>query len=97
MADNIVVVYAHHQPDLAIVRERMAGQPELLHRDQIWTLGPATVFRDGERIDGYWMRWEEDHPLTFWRDEAGTEPIPLKPGTTWFQVVPIDFTGVSAE
>jgi len=64
---------------------------------QIWTLGPATLIRDGQRLDGYWMRWEEDSMLTFWADEDAAQPLALKPGNTWFQVVPLDFEGVTFE
>jgi hypothetical protein len=94
-AANVVLIYAHHQPDLSIVESEWRGSMSFSIEIQIWTLGPATLIRDGQRVDGYWMRWEEDDMLTFWADEDGTEPLALKPGNTWFQVVPLDFTGVT--
>ena len=96
-AANVVVIYAHHQPDLSIVESEWRGSLSFSIEIQIWTLGPATLIRDGRRIDGYWMRWEEDAMLTFWADEGATQPLALKPGNTWFQVVPLDFTGVTIE
>ncbi|HML23404.1 MAG TPA: DUF3048 domain-containing protein [Aggregatilinea sp.] len=94
-AANVVVVYAYHQPDLGIVESEWQGNKSFSTEIQIWTLGPVRVFRDGKESDGWWMRWEEDVPLTFWRDEDGTLPLPLKPGNTWFEVVPLDFEDVA--
>jgi hypothetical protein len=33
--------------------------------------------------------------LTFWADEQQTTPLYLKPGNTWFEIVPLDFTDLS--
>ncbi len=90
-AANVVVIYAHHQPDYTIVESEWQGRKDYSIEIQIWTLGPAAIFRDGRQTAGYWMRWEEEAMLTFWADEAGTQPLALKPGNTWFQVVPLDF------
>ena len=91
------LIYAHHQPDLSIVESEWRGSRSFSIEIQIWTLGPATLIRDGQRLDGYWMRWEEDSMLTFWADEDAAQPLALKPGNTWFQVVPLDFEGVTFE
>ncbi|MBN1562779.1 MAG: DUF3048 domain-containing protein [Anaerolineae bacterium] len=96
-AANVVLIYAHHQEDLSIVESEWQGNKDFSIEIQIWTLGPAIILRDGYRIDGYWMRWEEDTMLSFWRDEAATQQIALKPGNTWFQVVPLDFADVQIE
>ena len=96
-AANVVLIYAHHQPDLSIVESEWRGSRSFSIEIQIWTLGPATLIRDGQRLDGYWMRWEEDSMLTFWADEDAAQPLALKPGNTWFQVVPLDFEGVTFE
>ncbi len=90
-AANVVVIYAHHQEDLSIVESEFQGNKDFSIEIQIWTLGPATIIRDGRAITGYWMRWEEESMLSFWADEAGTQMLTLKPGNTWFQVVPLDF------
>lgn len=90
-AANVVLIYAHHQEDLSIVESEWQGHKDYSIEIQIWTLGPAKIMRDGRMIEGYWMRWEEETMLSFWADEAATQMLYLKPGNTWFQVVPLDF------
>jgi hypothetical protein len=96
-AANVVLIYAHHQEDLGIVESEWQGNLDFSIEIQIWTLGPAAILRDGRVLHGYWNRWEEEDMLSFWADEAGTEPLYLKPGNTWFQVVPLDFRDLRIE
>jgi len=96
-AANVVVIYAHHQPDYTIVESEWQGVKSYSIEIQIWTLGPVMVFRDGRRQAGYWQRWEEEDPLALTTDQAGELPLALKPGNTWFEVVPLDFTTVIVE
>ena len=56
---------------------------------QIWGEGRAIVFRDGQAFEGRWLRPQRPDLIRF-VDEAGN-PIPLKPGNTWIQVVPFGF------
>ena len=89
-AANIIIVYAHHvETDFW---EQMSDKYGWIHsiEIQLWGTGPALVFRDGVMQNGYWERIERDHMLTFWVSEG--HPIPLKPGNTWFQMVPLDTT-----
>ncbi len=51
--------------------------------------GPATIIRDGVAVQGRWRVPEKFNGLEL-VDAAGN-PIPLKPGNTWFQVVPPNF------
>lgn len=90
-AANVVMIWAHHQEDVTIVASEWEGEIELAFEVQIWSLGPATLFRDGRRFDGFWHRWQDEVMLTFWHDDTMVEPLYLKPGITWFQVVPLDF------
>jgi hypothetical protein len=46
--------------------------------------GSAALFIDGKRIDGSWESNGSTPPR--FRDDAGN-PIPLNPGTTWFEVI----------
>lgn len=92
---NVVVVWAHHQPDYTIVESEWQGNVSYSIEIQIWTLGPATIFRDGLRYDGNWHRWDKNAMLTFWTNESQQTPLPLKPGNSWFEVVPLDFQGFS--
>ncbi len=96
-AANVVLVYAHHQEDLSIVESEWQGQKSFSIEIQIWTLGPAVVLRDGRAQRGFWNRWREDDMLSFWADEAATTRMFLKPGNTWFQVVPLDFEDLTIE
>ena len=94
-AANVVLIYAHHQPDLAIVESEWQGNLSFSIEIQIWTLGPAVIIRDGVQTPGFWHRWVEEDMLTFWADEQQTTPLYLKPGNTWFEIVPLDFTDLS--
>ena len=93
-ADNVVIIWAHHQEDITVVENEWQGNQTFSTEIQIWTLGPATIFRDGLRYDGKWHRWEDEAMLSFWVDDTMTERLHLKPGVTWFQVVPLDFEGL---
>jgi len=92
---NVVILYAHHQPDLSIVESEWQGQRSFSIEIQIWTLGPVIIIRDGVQTSGYWHRWQEDDMLTFWADEERSVPLTLKPGNTWFEVVPLDFDALA--
>lgn len=93
-AANIVILYAQHREDLSIVEGEWNGTTFYSIEIQLWGRGPATIIRDGVAANGFWARQGHDTPLTFWADEDATIPIPLKPGTTWFEIVPLDFSGV---
>lgn len=98
-AANVVLIYAHHQDNLDIVESEWQGVKSYSTEIHIYAgrSGPATVFRDGQMVQGFWSRPNADSMLLFWRDEARREPLSLKPGTTWFQVVPLAFDGVLVE
>ena len=89
-AANVVVVYAHHQPTLIV--EDTGGSRSI--EIQLWGEGPLQVFRDGRMIDGHWRRPSQAGALEF--IGADGVPIPLKPGATWIELVPLSF-GVKAE
>jgi hypothetical protein len=57
---------------------------------QVWGSGPALIMRDGQMFQAYWHREDPSHMMTF-TDDAGN-PVPLKQGNTWFQMVPLDTT-----
>lgn len=96
-AANVVILYARHWDDESIVEGEWNGTVFYSTEIELQALGPATLIRDGIAVDGFWMRWAEDVPLTFWADEEAAQPLALKPGNTWFQVVPLDFSGVRLE
>lgn len=88
-AANVVIVYANHVE--APFWEEMIGDRsnwKLSIEIQTWGTGPVLVFRDGQMVNGHWERQERNHMLTFHYGDG--RPIPLKPGNTWVQVVPLD-------
>ncbi len=53
---------------------------------QLWGEGPAKVFRDGKVFEGKWVRPGRHDPFRI-VDVAGKD-VPLKPGNSWWQIVP---------
>lgn len=51
--------------------------------------GPATILRDGVAIEGRWRVPEKFSGMEL--VDADGNPLPLKPGNTWFQVVPPNY------
>jgi hypothetical protein len=88
---NIVVVKAKHL-DTEII-EDTGGSPSI--QIQIWGEGPAVIFRDGQRYDGLWRREEQRDMLTLYTPEG--QPLPLAPGNTWFELVPLDFERLESQ
>ncbi len=88
---NVIIVYANHV-ETDFWEEMIGDSSNWKHSIelQLWGTGPVLVFRDGVMQNGYWERIERNHMLTFWVSEG--HPIPLKPGNTWFQMVPLDTT-----
>ncbi len=82
---NVVVLHAWHQYDYTIVESEFQGSKSYSVEIQVWTLGPATVCRDGQCVNGLWNRWNKADMLSFWTEDH--QPIYLKPGNTWFEVV----------
>ncbi len=90
-AANVVVVTAQHVPT-DIVEDELGN---LSVEIRIWGEGEVSIFRDGQRFDGLWHRDDRESMLTF-TDTSGNV-IPLKPGNTWFQVIPLSFSGFTVE
>jgi hypothetical protein len=86
-AANVVVVSAHHQETDFL--EDNVGGGHFSIEIQIWGQGPATLFRDGQRFEGRWQRTDRNTMLAF--SDLNGAILPLKPGNTWFQVVPLGF------
>ncbi len=83
-AANILVVNAFHATTL--IQEDTTGSRSI--QIQLWGEGPLKVFRDGKMIEGVWRR-PGDVGILELRDSNG-QPIALKPGNTWIQLVPGD-------
>jgi len=87
---NVIVVEAHHE-ETDILEDNVGGGHYSI-QIQIWGEGPVSIFRDGRRFDGVWRREEPDHMLTFYDSEGRV--LPLAPGNSFFQVVPLGFDGL---
>jgi len=89
---NVVVLYVPHW-DTDIIEDPHWGTPSI--EFALWNSNRAIIFRDGVRIDAFWQRWKRDDMLTL-TDEQGN-PIPLKVGNTFFEVVPTEGVEVTVE
>ncbi len=87
---NVVVLTAPHVKTLILEygTEEMPGGRNRSVEIQLWGEGPAKILRDGRVYEGKWVRSERHAPFRF-VDAAGND-IPLKPGTSWWQVVAPD-------
>jgi hypothetical protein len=84
-AANVVVLYVP-QWNTDIVEDPHSGALSI--QFALWDSNEAILFRDGVQIKAFWQRWEREDLLTL-TDEAGN-PIPLKVGNTFFEVIPSD-------
>jgi hypothetical protein len=86
-ATNVIVAYANH-----VDADFYEDFPRTNHPSvqiQLWGTGPAVIFRDGQAFEGLWARPNREDMVVF-RDPTGQVPIPLKPGNTWIQMVPLE-------
>jgi hypothetical protein len=83
-ATNVIIYFADHQ-DTDIV-EDSNGATSI--RIIINGLGTAWLLRDGKILKGNWETNGRETPNFIFNDGR---PMPLKPGNTWVEVVPLDF------
>lgn len=88
-ADNVAVLYVNHVPTLIV--ENALGYKSV--QIQLWEQGRMQLFRDGTVQEGLWLRPQREDPLLF-VDEA-MQPLQLKPGNVWIQIVPLDMAVTS--
>jgi hypothetical protein len=62
-----------------------AGNPSIEIADPTGS-GRAVLFRDGRAIRGRWIRDSVEDAVRF--ETASGDPMVLKPGTTWVELVP---------
>ena len=84
-AANVIVAYANHVEDKRYLEEDYGAFKAFGLQIQLWNEGPVRIFRDGQEFGGKWVRVNRDDMITF-VDPSGN-PIPLKPGKTWLEVV----------
>ena len=94
-AANVVVLYANHVEDTTIVESEWQGHVSYSIQIQLWGAGPALFFRDGQRYEGTWER--PDMRDMFVLRGAEGAVMRLRPGVTFFQLVPLDFDALTVE
>lgn len=82
-AANVVALYVP-QWNTNIIEEPHSGALSI--QFALWNSNQAIIFRDGQRIDGFWQRWERWDMLTL--TDAQGNIIPLQVGNTFFEVLP---------
>jgi hypothetical protein len=91
-AANVIIVYANHVTDCTIQENPLSIDPDCQQpgqfsiQIQIWGEGPVQIIRDGKVQSGRWVRAKPEDMLTF--IGADGKPLPLKRGTSWFQMAP---------
>ena len=81
VANNVVVIWARHS---ASSRDKLGSTTYDIN---LGGSGRASVFRNGQRLDGTWTA-DNTAPPRF--TAANGAPIRLSPGTTWFQIIPLN-------
>ena len=83
-ARNVVVLFVSQVNNFVPEDFRDGGNCGL--EIQLWTIGPAKVFRDGQLYEGRWRRDESTGFRLRLEFDDGTK-LALGPGNTWFEVV----------
>ncbi len=84
-AENVIIFYTEHKRanifDLshgaALIDIEMSGS------------GAAQICRDGVVVEGEWIEKEPEELIEYYDSEGNI--IPLKPGKTWIELVPLDY------
>ena len=82
-ADNVIVVFAEHELT-NIVEDSLGTLSVKIH---LYGFGDLRVFRNAKIYEGTWRANDQSPPRWF---GPGEQPITLKPGRTWIQVVRTD-------
>jgi len=85
-AANVIIVFANHV--YTDILEDTWGGGHMSIEIQVWGQGTALIFRDGLMYSGLWRREARNDMLTFYYGDGS--PLPLKPGNSWIQLVPLD-------
>ena len=90
---NVIVVSAYHS-EVDLFPEKYFGAEKSIYIDLL-DEGPATLLRDGVAYEGRWHHAQIDDMLSF--TTVGGEPLMLKPGKTFIQIIRIGFEELSLE
>ena len=90
----MVVIYAPYIP--SNIWEEEGGTRHYSYDVVLTGSGPARLFRDGQMYALTWERADTDSGLPRLLDANG-QPVALKPGNTWFEVLDPDSPTTFAE
>ncbi|NDJ54027.1 MAG: DUF3048 domain-containing protein [Chloroflexi bacterium] len=85
--ENVIVLSTYHE-EIELFPEKYFGEEKSMFINLIGS-GPISLLRDGQVYDGLWQRQQPDDMITF-LDQNG-EPLSLKPGQTFVQVIRLGF------
>jgi hypothetical protein len=85
VAENVIMFYAQH--NVADIVEDSLGNKgfDIVMKGS----GRAQVCRDGVVIEGRWVQNAPDELIRYY--DASDKIIPLKPGQTWIEIIPMDY------
>ena len=92
-AANVVILGANHVQTLIPEQGTKLTQGPCSNASievQLWGEGTAKILRDGQIYEGKWVRTDRHAPFRF--VDAKGQDIPLKPGNSWWQIIPMDVT-----
>ncbi len=84
-AENVILFYTEHKG--TDILDHAHGAP-LLDIDMSGS-GPAQICRDGVVVEGQWVEKKPGELVEYYDSEGNI--IPLKPGKTWIELVPLDY------
>jgi hypothetical protein len=84
-AANVIVIYAEHRRT-NIVEDSLGNTAiDIVLEGE----GPAQFFRDGILVEATWMPMGENGLIQYVNVDG--DILPLRPGKTWIQIVPLDY------
>lgn len=84
-AENVILFYAEHKRTNILDTTHGAALIDI----EMSGSGPAQICRDGVVVEGEWMEKEGGRLIEYYDSEGNI--IPLKPGKTWIELVPLDY------
>jgi hypothetical protein len=84
-AANVIIYFADHQPTDIVEDSKGATSIRIVTNGK----GAAWLLRDGKILKGNWETNGQETPM-FTFDNG--QPMPLKPGNIWVEVVPLEYT-----
>jgi len=84
-AANVIIYFANHQATDIVEDSNGATSIRIIIEGK----GAAWLLRDGKIITGNWEAGGNETPRFIFNNG---EPMPLKPGNTWVEVVPLEYT-----